>query len=53
MEISPKLRPSLTQTKSLLHLMQHPLFLYFVMAIGFSWVYELLLLVLLHLPLMP
>lgn len=54
MEISPHVGKPLTRTNSLLHLMrQHPLFFYFVMAIGFSWFYELPLIVLLHLPLMP
>lgn len=54
MEISPHLGKPLTQAKNLPHLMrQHPLFFYFVMAIGFSWVYELPLINLLHLPLMP
>jgi len=39
-------------SNSLLQLMRrHPLFFFFLMALGFTWVYELVFIVLLHLPL--
>ncbi len=48
------LEQPLTSTNSRLHVIQcHPLFYFFLLAFGLSWVYELLVFALLHLPLLP
>ncbi len=54
MKTSPNAGPSLTLTNRLLHVMRrHPLFFFFLLAFGLTWVYELPVFVLLHAPLLP
>ncbi len=52
MELSNTGGKATAPSNSLLQLMRrHPLFFFFLMALGFTWVYELVFIVLLHLPL--
>jgi uncharacterized protein len=52
MELSNTGGKATAPSNSLLQLMRrHPLFFFFLMALGFTWVYEFVFLVLLHLPL--
>jgi len=52
MELSNTSGQATAPSNSLLQLMRrHPLFFFFLMALGFTWVYEFVFLVLLHLPL--
>jgi uncharacterized protein len=54
MELSNTPGQSTAPSNSLLQMMRrHPLSFYFLMAFGFTWIYELLVFALLHLPLLP
>jgi uncharacterized protein len=54
MKPSTNLEQPLTPTNSRLHMLRcHPLFCFFLLAFGLTWVYELLVFALLHLPLLP
>jgi len=54
MKPSTNLEQPLTPTNSRLHVLRrHPLFCFFLLAFGLTWVYELLVFALLHLPLLP
>jgi membrane protease YdiL (CAAX protease family) len=54
MEISNASVQAMAESNRLSHVMRrHPLSFFFFMAFGFTWVYELVFLVLLHLPLTP